>query len=67
VSGLWLWLAQRQKAVAAQVGGVLSWVYVAWVPDGHIDRAEWFALAVMEATVFGVYGVTNAPPRPPGE
>lgn len=55
-------LARYRKSIAATVGGVLGWAGTAYVPDGHVDRAEWYGLAVVLATALGVYGVENARP-----
>ena len=60
-------LAAYRKTVASVVGTFLTWAGVAYVPDGHIDRVEWFALAVAVATNFGVYAVTNSPRPAPVE
>jgi hypothetical protein len=57
-------LARYSKLIAAAIGSGLTWAGVAWVPDGHISRPEWYALAVALATAAGVYGVTNAPAPP---
>lgn len=54
-------LTNARKTVAAAIGTILTWAGVAYVPDGHVDRPEWYALAVALATVAGVYGVSNAP------
>ena len=58
-------LAHYRKTIIALVGGVLSWAQVAYVPDGHIDRPEWYGLAVVFAVAFGVYGVPNKVPDEP--
>ena len=52
-------IAHYRKTVVALLGGVLAWAQVAYVPDGHIDRGEYYGLAVALATALGVYGVTN--------
>ena len=57
-------LAAYRKTVASVVGTFLTWAGVAYVPDGHVDRVEWFALAVAAATSLGVYAVTNYTPSP---
>jgi hypothetical protein len=54
-------LAAYRKTVASVVGTFLTWAGVAYVPDGHVDRVEWFALAVAAATSLGVYAVSNTP------
>lgn len=54
-------IAHCRKTVVATVGGILAWAQVAYVPDGHIDRAEWYGLAVTLATALGVYGISNRP------
>lgn len=54
-------LTGARKAVVTFVGVVLTWAAVAVVPDGHVSRPEWYALAVALSTVGGVYGVSNAP------
>ena len=48
-------LSYRHTLVSL-VGGLLAWAQVAFVPDGHIDRAEYYGLAVVIATALGVYG-----------
>ena len=53
-------IAPYRKTAASLIGSVLTWVGVAYIPDGHIVRAEWYALAVALAGVTGVYSVTNA-------
>lgn len=58
-------LSSIRKSVTAFVGAGLTWAGVAYIPDGHVTRVEWFALAVAVATVAGVYGVTNEPADPP--
>ena len=52
-------IAPYRKTIVAVIGGVLAWAQVAYVPDGHIDRAEYYGLAVALATAFGVYGISN--------
>jgi hypothetical protein len=54
-------IARYAKTITAFIGTTLTWAGVAYVPDGHVDRPEWFALAVAVATTAGVYGVTNRP------
>jgi hypothetical protein len=58
-------LSAYRKTVASVVGTFLTWAGVAYVPDGHVDRVEWFALAVAAATSLGVYAVTNYTPVVP--
>ena len=59
-------LAAYRKTIVTMVGSVLTWAGVAYVPDGHIDRPEWYALCLALATVLGVYAVTNdGPPMAP--
>jgi hypothetical protein len=58
-------LAQYRKTIVAVIGAVLTWVAVAYVPDGSISREEWFALAVALATALGVYGISNDDPPVP--
>lgn len=53
-------LAVYRKAIMAAAGSVLTWAGAAYVPDGHIGRAEWYALAIALATVGGVYVAPNA-------
>lgn len=53
-------IAPYRKTVASIIGSVLTWVGTAYVPDGHVDRYEWYALAVALAGVVGVYAVANA-------
>lgn len=57
-------LAIYRKGVATAIGTVLTWVEVAYVPDGHVDRLEWYGLAIALATVAGVIGVPNADRKP---
>ena len=52
-------IAAHRKTIIATVGGVLAWAQVAYVPDGSIDRTEYYGLAVTLATALGVYGVAN--------
>ena len=52
-------IAHYRKTIVAVIGGILAWAQVAYVPDGHIDRAEYYGLAVALATAFGVYGISN--------
>ena len=56
--------AECRKAIATAVGTVLTWAGVAYVPDGHVDRFEWYALVLALATVWGVYAVPNTPRTP---
>jgi hypothetical protein len=56
--------AHYAKTIAAFVGTSLTWAGVAYVPDGHVNRGEWFALAVALATSAGVYGITNRTDAP---
>jgi hypothetical protein len=58
-------LAPYRKSVVAVVGSFLTWAGVAYVPDGHVDRLEAYALGVAVATALGVYAVTNATPATP--
>ena len=60
-------IAHYRKTVVALFGGVLAWAQVAYVPDGHIDRGEYYGLAVALATALGVYGVTNRVNGAPGD
>lgn len=48
------------KAIGAAVSGSLVWAGTAYVPDGQVDRAEWYALALVLAGALGVYGYPNA-------
>lgn len=57
-------LGRYSKSITALVGAVLTWTGAAYVPDGHVTRAEWFGLAVALATAVGVYAVTNNDPAP---
>jgi hypothetical protein len=54
-------LAPYLKAVTALVGVVLTWGGTAYVPDGHVSRPEFYALAIALATVLGVFAVPNTP------
>lgn len=65
-------LGAYRKTGAAVIGSVLTWTGAAYVPDGHITRPEWYALALALATALGVYAVTNdrtppLAPQPPVE
>lgn len=53
-------LSRYRKTAAALIGTGLTWAGVAYIPDGHVSRPEWYALGVAIATAIGVYGVTNA-------
>jgi hypothetical protein len=53
-------LSRYRKTFAALVGSLLTWFNMAYVPDGVIDRAEWYALAVALAGPLGVWAVTNS-------
>ena len=57
-------LGTYRKTIIATVGGVLAWAQIAYVPDGSIDRPEWYGLAVTLATALGVYGVANRQDTP---
>jgi hypothetical protein len=57
-------LGHYAKTIAAFVGTSLTWAGVAYVPDGHVNRGEWFALLVALATTAGVYGITNQAAEP---
>ena len=57
-------LAKYRKTLVALVGTVLTWAGVAYVPDGNVDRWEWYGLAVALATAAGVYAVPNTPRAP---
>lgn len=52
-------LAPYRKAVVAFLAGTLGWVGTCYVPDGHVSRPEWYALAVIAAGVLGVQQVPN--------
>ena len=52
-------ISHYRKTIVALLGGVLAWAQVAYVPDGHLDRGEYYGLAVALATALGVYGVSN--------
>jgi hypothetical protein len=56
-------VSRYRKTVAALIGALLTWAGTAYVPDGTVDRAEGFSLAIAVATAVGVYAVTNAAPR----
>jgi hypothetical protein len=56
--------ARYAKTIAAFIGTSLTWAGVAYVPDGHVNRGEWFALLVALATTAGVYGITNQTDTP---
>ena len=57
-------IAPYRKTAASLIGSVLTWVGVAYIPDGHINRAEWYTLSIAVAGVLGVYSVTNAAKMP---
>lgn len=50
-----------RKTIAAVIGSVLTWGLTAHMPDGSIDRGEWWGLAVAIATAVGVFAVPNGP------
>jgi hypothetical protein len=54
-------LARYRKAITAEVGAVLTWLSVSYVPDGHITRVEWYGLVVAIAAGAGVFAVPNDP------
>ena len=56
-------LAPYSKTVASFIGTTLLWAGVAYVPDGTVDRAEWYALALKVAADVAVFGVTNGPAK----
>jgi hypothetical protein len=58
-------LAAYRKTVASVVGTFLTWAGAVYVPDGHVTREGWFALAVAAATSLGVYGISNSTPVVP--
>jgi NhaP-type Na+/H+ or K+/H+ antiporter len=53
--------APYRKTVVAIVGTVITWLAVAYVPDGHITRAEWYGLIIAIAAALGVYVAPNDP------
>lgn len=53
------WLSRSRKAITAEVAILLSWAGTAYVPDGHVTRPEWYALAIAVAAGLGVYAVPN--------
>jgi NhaP-type Na+/H+ or K+/H+ antiporter len=53
--------APYRKTIAAIVGTVITWLAVAYVPDGHITRAEWYGLIIAIAAALGVYVAPNDP------
>lgn len=55
-------LSRYRKTITAVVGGIITWAGTAYVPDGTVNREEWFALALALATAAGVYGIANATP-----
>ena len=57
-------IAGYRKTLVALVGTVLTWAGVAYVPDGNVDRYEWYALALALATAAGVYVAPNAVREP---
>ena len=53
-------LARSRKSVTALVVGVIGWV--TQVPDfHHVTRSGWTSLAIIVASAFGVYTVSNDP------
>ena len=54
-------LGQYRKSIAALIGSILTWAGAAYIPTGHVDRAEWYVLAVALASAAGVYSVSNSP------
>ena len=53
-------LAVYRKTIVAGIGALLTWAGTAYVPDGHVSRAELYVLAVALATAGGVYVAPNA-------
>lgn len=51
-------LTSHRHTLVALIGGLLAWTQVSYVPDGSINRDEWYGLAVTLATALGVYGVS---------
>jgi len=47
-----------RKTVTAIVGAVLTWALPV-VNTGHVNRFDWYSLAVALATACGVYAVQN--------
>ena len=58
-------LTSHRHTLVALIGGLLAWTQVSYVPDGSINRDEWYGLAVTLATALGVYGVSaySQPPQ----
>ena len=53
--------AHYRKTIAAEVVATMSWIYTCYLPDGHVDRWEWYGLALAQLTALGVYTVKNDP------
>jgi hypothetical protein len=51
-----------RKSIGAFLGAAATWAGTAYVPDGSIDRNEWYALVLVALTTLGVYGVANDAP-----
>ncbi len=52
-------LANYRKTIVSAIGAVLTWAGAAYVPDGNVERAEWYVLAVALAGTLGVYVAPN--------
>ena len=57
-------IARNRKGIVALLGGLATWGVAAGA-DGTYSQVELWGLLAVAATVFGVWGVTNAPPEPP--
>ena len=56
-------LKGAKKSVAAFIGGTIGWGYMVVASDqAPISAQEWLGLAVIAATSFGVYRITNTQP-----
>lgn len=55
-------MSRYRKLIAGAVGALLTWGATAHLPDGSIDRAEWWGLAFVVAAAVGIERIPNDPP-----
>lgn len=60
---VWTLITGVKKSVASFVGGTITWGYMVVASDqAAITAQEWLGLAVVAASSFGVYRITNTSP-----